>query len=30
MASAITGHKTTERALQDAEHRVNDLLFHLL
>jgi len=30
MASAITGHKTTEQALQAAEHRVNDLLFHLL
>jgi multiple sugar transport system substrate-binding protein len=30
MASAITGHKTTEEALKAAEHRVNDLLFHLL
>ena len=30
MASAITGHKTIDRALQDAEDRVNDLLFHML
>ena len=30
MASAITGHKPVGKALQDAEHRVNDLLFHLL
>jgi multiple sugar transport system substrate-binding protein len=30
MASAVTGHKPIDKALQDAEHRVNDLLFHLL
>ncbi|MFC4310854.1 extracellular solute-binding protein [Steroidobacter flavus] len=30
MAAAITGHKTVDAALADAEHRVNDLLFHLL
>ncbi len=28
--SAITGHKTIEQALTDAERRANDLLFHLL
>lgn len=30
MASAITGSKPIDRALADAEHRVNDLLFHIL
>ncbi len=30
MASAYTGHKTTQKALQDAQNRINDLLFHLL
>ena len=30
MASAITGHKPVDTALRDAEHRVNDLLFHVL
>jgi multiple sugar transport system substrate-binding protein len=30
MASAITGRKSIDRALADAEHRVNDLLFHIL
>ncbi|MDV6331953.1 ABC transporter substrate-binding protein [Asticcacaulis sp. 201] len=30
LASAITGHKTVDRALKDAENRVNDLLFHVL
>jgi multiple sugar transport system substrate-binding protein len=30
MAAAITGHKAVDAALADAEHRVNDLLFHLL
>jgi multiple sugar transport system substrate-binding protein len=30
MAAAILGHKSVEAALADAEHRVNDLLFHLL
>ena len=30
LASAETGHKTTEQALKDAETRINDLLFHLL
>lgn len=30
MAAAITGHKSIDAALADAEHRVNDLLFHLL
>lgn len=30
MASAITGSKSIDRALGDAEHRVNDLLFHIL
>ncbi len=30
MASAYTGHKTSAQALQDAENRINDLLFHLL
>lgn len=30
MAAAITGHKSVDAALADAEHRVNDLLFHLL
>ncbi|WP_292103647.1 extracellular solute-binding protein [Brevundimonas sp.] len=29
MASAITGRKSIDRALADAEHRVNDLLFHI-
>lgn len=29
MASAITGRKPIDRALADAEHRVNDLLFHI-
>lgn len=30
MAAAIAGHKPIEAALADAEHRVNELLFHLL
>lgn len=30
MASAVTGHKPVAQALKDAEHRVNDLLFHVL
>ncbi|WP_157138724.1 ABC transporter substrate-binding protein [Asticcacaulis biprosthecium] len=30
MASAIRGHKSVDAALSDAEHRVNDLLFHVL
>ncbi len=30
VGSAVTGHKPVDKALQDAEHRVNDLLFHLL
>jgi multiple sugar transport system substrate-binding protein len=30
MASAVTGHKPVAKALQDAQNRVNDLLFHLL
>ncbi|HKE92891.1 MAG TPA: extracellular solute-binding protein [Povalibacter sp.] len=30
MAAAITGHKTVDAALADAEQRVNDLLFHVL
>jgi len=30
MAAAVTGHKSIDAALADAEHRVNDLLFHLL
>jgi multiple sugar transport system substrate-binding protein len=30
MAAAISGHKSVDAALADAEHRVNDLLFHLL
>lgn len=30
MAAAIFGHKSVDAALADAEHRVNDLLFHLL
>jgi multiple sugar transport system substrate-binding protein len=30
MSAAITGHKSVDAALADAEHRVNDLLFHLL
>jgi multiple sugar transport system substrate-binding protein len=30
MSAAITGHKPIDAALADAEHRVNDLLFHLL
>jgi multiple sugar transport system substrate-binding protein len=29
MAAAITGHKSVDAALADAEHRVNDLLFHI-
>lgn len=29
MSSAITGFKTSQMALSDAEHRINDLLFHL-
>ena len=29
MASAITGRKSVDQALADAEHRVNDLLFHI-
>ncbi|MFN3538226.1 MAG: extracellular solute-binding protein [Brevundimonas sp.] len=29
MASAITGRKSIDQALADAEHRVNDLLFHI-
>jgi multiple sugar transport system substrate-binding protein len=30
MAAAVAGHKPIETALADAEHRVNELLFHLL
>jgi multiple sugar transport system substrate-binding protein len=30
MASAIAGDKSIDQALADAEHRVNDLLFHIL
>ncbi|WP_198683129.1 extracellular solute-binding protein [Peristeroidobacter agariperforans] len=30
MSAAITGHKTVDAALADAEHRINDLLFHVL
>jgi multiple sugar transport system substrate-binding protein len=30
MAAAIAGQKPVDAALADAEHRVNDLLFHLL
>ena len=30
MAAAVTGHKPVDAALADAEHRVNDLLSHLL
>jgi multiple sugar transport system substrate-binding protein len=30
MAAAITGQKAVDAALADAEHRVNELLFHLL
>lgn len=30
MSAAITGHKSVDAALADAEHRVNDLLFHVL
>ena len=30
MASAVTGHKPTEQALQDAQRRVNDLLYNLI
>ncbi|MET0535789.1 MAG: extracellular solute-binding protein, partial [Steroidobacter sp.] len=30
MAAAIAGHKPVATALADAEHRVNELLFHLL
>jgi multiple sugar transport system substrate-binding protein len=30
MAAAITGHKPVDTALADAEHRINDLLFHVL
>jgi multiple sugar transport system substrate-binding protein len=30
LAAAISGHKSIDAALADAEHRVNDLLFHLL
>jgi multiple sugar transport system substrate-binding protein len=30
MAAAIAGHKPVDVALADAEHRVNELLFHLL
>ena len=30
MAAAVAGHKPVETALADAEHRVNELLFHLL
>jgi len=26
----VTGHKSIDAALADAEHRVNELLFHLL
>jgi multiple sugar transport system substrate-binding protein len=30
LASAVTGHKPVDAALKDAEHRINDLLFHVL
>jgi multiple sugar transport system substrate-binding protein len=30
MAAAVSGHKSVDAALADAEHRVNDLLFHIL
>jgi multiple sugar transport system substrate-binding protein len=30
MAAAIAGHKPVDAALADAEHRVNELLFHIL
>lgn len=30
MAAAVTGHKSVDAALADAEHRVNQLLFHIL
>ncbi len=30
LASAVTGHKSVDAALKDAEHRINDLLFHVL
>jgi multiple sugar transport system substrate-binding protein len=30
MAAAVAGHKPIDAALADAEHRVNELLFHLL
>jgi multiple sugar transport system substrate-binding protein len=30
MAAAIAGHKPIDTALADAEHRVNELLFHVL
>lgn len=30
MAAAVAGHKPVATALADAEHRVNELLFHLL
>jgi multiple sugar transport system substrate-binding protein len=30
LESAIAGQKAVDRALADAEHRINDLLFHLL
>jgi multiple sugar transport system substrate-binding protein len=30
LAAAISGHKPVDVALADAEHRVNELLFHLL
>ncbi len=30
LTAAITGHKPVEAALADAEHRINDLLSHLL
>jgi multiple sugar transport system substrate-binding protein len=30
LAAAIAGHKPVDVALADAEHRVNELLFHLL
>lgn len=30
MSAAITGHKSVDAALADAEHRINDLLFHVL
>jgi len=30
LAAAIAGHKPVDLALTDAEHRINDLLFHVL